>query len=150
MAKSIQDILRKREEEKQKRIQEEEKRLEEAIKRQREEYLRRMQIPLYLINPYNINSLSIPVTTGGRRKTIGTVLSFTGGVLVEIPFGAVNGTNTVFLLSFIPDPGSEHIYLNGLLQAYVINYDMGIQSVTFVNAPQPGDIITVSYRVDEG
>jgi hypothetical protein len=149
MGKSIKDILLKLEEERQRKIREDERALEEAIKRQREEYLRRMEVPLYLINPYNISPLSIPVSTGGRR-TIGRFISFTGGVLKEFPAGPINGTNTVFLLSFTPDPGSEHVYLNGLLQAFVVNYDMGIQSVTFVNPPQPGDIVTISYRVNEG
>ncbi len=149
MGKSIQDILQRMEIEIQRKIQDEQNQLEEARRRQREEYLRRTQVPLYVINPYS-NSLSIPISTGGRRKTIGTIISFVGGLLVEAPFGPINGSNKVFILSFVPDPGSEHIYLNGLLQTYVINYDMGVQSVTFINPPEPGDIITVSYRVDEG
>jgi hypothetical protein len=151
MSKSIQDILLKIEEERQRKILEEENKIKEALERQREEYLRRQQIPIKSIVAQNFSPLSIPITTGGRRGTVGTIISFAGGKLVEIPFGPINGSNRVFIMSFLPDIGSEHIYLNGLLQEFGLteDYTTSGQILTFVEAPQPGDIITVSYQVDE-
>jgi hypothetical protein len=151
MSKSIEDILFKIEEERKRKILEEENKLKEALERQKDEYLRRLQFPIKSIVAQNISPLSIPVTTGGRRKTIGTIISFTGGKLVETPFGPINGSNKVFILSFVPDPGSDHIYLNGLLQEFGLteDYTLSGQILTFVEAPEPGDIITISYQVGE-
>jgi len=64
----------------------------------------------------------------------------------ETPIGSIDGINDTFLLNRNPIPGSEHIYLNGLLQDededYVINYN----TITFIQAPSIGMKIRCSYR----
>tara|TARA_Y100000034_G_scaffold124128_1_gene171874 strand:+ start:409 stop:717 length:309 start_codon:yes stop_codon:yes gene_type:complete len=69
----------------------------------------------------------------------------------EIPTGVKDQVNVEFLLSSTPTPGTEHVYLNGLLQApetdYIIN-GAG-NKLVFVRAPHAGDDLRVSYRVLE-
>jgi hypothetical protein len=59
----------------------------------------------------------------------------------EIPSGSINGINKIFTLQCLPVEGSEHIYLNGLLQESGINGDYTISdsTITFKEAP-PTDI----------
>lgn len=64
----------------------------------------------------------------------------------ETPSGMVDGINNLFVLNYTPIPGSEHIFLNGLLQDededYIINYD----TIIFNEAPLVGMKIRCSYR----
>lgn len=85
-----------------------------------------------------------------------TYAAFTGGGLTtsnwvdrETPSGAVNGSNTSFTLAFTPSPsGSEHVYLNGVLQESGAGNDYTISglTITYLAAPVSGDKIRVSYR----
>jgi len=81
----------------------------------------------------------IPTTAG---------LSNTNFVDKEIPSGSINGSNTTFVLANTPVSGSEHIYLNGLLQELGGGNDYTISggNITFVVAPLTGEKIRVSYR----
>lgn len=65
----------------------------------------------------------------------------------ETPAGAVNGVNTTFTLAFTPEPGTEQVYLNGLLQSPGATEDYTISgaTITFSSAPVAGDKIRVSY-----
>jgi hypothetical protein len=64
----------------------------------------------------------------------------------EIPSGIIDGVNNSFVLNYTPIPGSEHIFLNGLLQDededYIINYD----TIIFNESPLIGMKIRCSYR----
>lgn len=66
----------------------------------------------------------------------------------ETPSGVINGINTVFTLSTMPVAGSEHLYLNGMLQDSGMDYDYTITGTVIVfNIPPPiGSIILCSYR----
>lgn len=66
----------------------------------------------------------------------------------ETPSGSINGINTVFTLSTMPVAGSEHLYLNGMLQDSGMDYDYTITGTVIVfNIPPPtGSIILCSYR----
>lgn len=66
----------------------------------------------------------------------------------ETPMGSVNGINTTFLLSSNPTPGSEHLYLNGLLQDVGNEEDYTINNniITFNQPPLTGMKIRCSYR----
>lgn len=85
-----------------------------------------------------------------------TYAVFTGGGLTtsnwvdkETPSGTINGINTAFTLAFTPSPaGSEHIYLNGILQESGAGNDYTISggTITYLAAPVSGDKIRVSYR----
>lgn len=68
----------------------------------------------------------------------------------ETPAGAVNGTNTVFALSYVPNPASSLLlYRNGLLQKPGTDFTLSSQTVTFVPGatPQTGDILVAVYRM---
>jgi len=59
----------------------------------------------------------------------------------EIPSGSINGINKIFILQYLPVEGSEHVYLNGLLQESGISgdYEISDSTITFKEAP-PTDI----------
>lgn len=66
----------------------------------------------------------------------------------EAPSGSINGSNTAFTLANTPVAGSEHVYLNGQLQASGGSNDYTISgtSITYLTAPETGDVLVVSYR----
>ena len=66
----------------------------------------------------------------------------------EVPTGLINGENNVFTLSYNPIPGSEHLYLNGLLQDSGVDNDYTIvdSTITFYEAPMEGMTLKCSYR----
>jgi hypothetical protein len=65
----------------------------------------------------------------------------------EVPTGSINSSNTVFTLSNTPDSGSEHVYLNGILQEDAGgDYTLSGLTITFVVAPDTGDKLVVTYR----
>ena len=65
----------------------------------------------------------------------------------DIPNGAIDGSNTIFALLFLPMPGTLNIYVNGLYQtpgvSYVFNQDNLI--VTFATAPPLGATLAATY-----
>jgi hypothetical protein len=65
----------------------------------------------------------------------------------ETPTGAVNGTNTSFVLANTPVAGSEQVFLNGILQEPGVGNDYTISgsAITYLSAPVSGDKIRVSY-----
>jgi hypothetical protein len=68
----------------------------------------------------------------------------------ESPVGIVDGANTQFALSAVPDPpASLSAYRNGLLQKAGQDYTLSGQTLTFASAaaPQPGDTLLMFYRV---
>lgn len=81
----------------------------------------------------------IPTTAG---------LSSTNFVDKEVPSGSINGSNTAFTLANTPTAGTEHTYLNGVLQASGGGNDYTISgsSITYLTAPETGDVLVVSYR----
>lgn len=64
----------------------------------------------------------------------------------ETPSGTVNGSNTVFTLANTPTAGSEHIWVDGVLQTYTTDYGLSGTTITFVSAPLTGSVIVSSYR----
>ena len=85
------------------------------------------------------------------------VVTVTGGIVAadivtrEVPTGAIDGANVTYTLAFTPTAGTEHVYLNGILQNIGAGNDYTISgaTITFVIAPKgaPGnpDVILVSY-----
>jgi hypothetical protein len=65
----------------------------------------------------------------------------------ETPTGAVNGTNTSFVLANTPASGSESVFLNGILQEPGAGNDYTISAgtITYLTAPVTGDKVRVSY-----
>jgi hypothetical protein len=66
----------------------------------------------------------------------------------ETPSGAINGSNTTFTLANTPVAGSEHVYLNGILQDVGAGNDYTISgaTITMLTAPATGEKLRVSYR----
>lgn len=66
----------------------------------------------------------------------------------EIPVGSIDGVNTRFELLYSPQNGSDHLYLNGMLQESGEGTDYTVKGniVTFGLAPEHGDRIRCSYR----
>jgi len=65
----------------------------------------------------------------------------------EEPTGDIDGTNADFTLASTPDTGSEHVWLNGQLQQEGTDKDYTIATkvISFVDAPETGARIVVSY-----
>lgn len=64
--------------------------------------------------------------------------------------GIVDGSNTTFGLSAVPDPvTSLSVYRNGMLQKIAQDYTVSGTTITFVTAatPQPADTLLASYRL---
>jgi hypothetical protein len=77
----------------------------------------------------------------------GSAPSFVDG---DSPAGIVDGANTTFSLSSMPEPVSSlAVYRNGLLQKVGLDYNINGRSLVFVAAaaPQPGDTLLASYRL---
>jgi hypothetical protein len=103
-------------------------------------------------------ALTLTTTVTGVLKGNGTAISAaTAGtdfmapssfVDRETPTGAVNGSNTTYTLANTPLSGSEHVYLNGILQEPGAGNDYTISgtTITYLAAPISGDKIRVSYR----
>lgn len=66
----------------------------------------------------------------------------------ETPNGALNGVNTTYTLANTPVSGSEHVYINGVLQDVGSGNDYTISGavITILTAPTASDKIKVSYR----
>jgi len=68
----------------------------------------------------------------------------------DSPTGIVDGSNTNFTLSAVPNPASSlAIYRNGVLLKVAQDYTVNGNAVQFVAAaaPQPGDTLLASYRL---
>lgn len=97
-----------------------------------------------------------PVNDGGTLGTTAitytqdtsTGLTAANFVDKEIPSGSINGSNTAFTLANTPVAGSEHLYLNGVLQESGAGNDYTISgaSVTMLTAPNTGEKLRASYR----
>lgn len=100
--------------------------------------------------PYQLKVSNGTLTNNGD----GTATLATGGVVGggsfadrEIPTGTINGSNVTFTLANSPTVGSEHMYLNGVLQeSGGADYSISSTTITFVIAPETGSVILVSYR----
>ena len=87
---------------------------------------------------------------GSSGSCGGAQPSFVDG---DSPSGIVDGANTTFTLSAVPNPASSlAVFRNGVLQKLVQDYNVTGNSVQFVAAaaPQPGDTLLASYRLTGG
>lgn len=69
-----------------------------------------------------------------------------GNVIEEIPSGLINGTNTDFTLSHTPIDHTLLIFLNGVEQSESVDYTLDGVTITFIEAPQSGDEVSVYYN----
>lgn len=105
----------------------------------------------------NASGVLTPVTLGGDVSAVSNTGAVTLGSTVqrtanfvdrETPSGSVNGSNTAFTLANTPIAGSEHVYLNGILQEPGAGNDYTISgsTITYLSAPLTGDKLRVTYR----
>lgn len=63
----------------------------------------------------------------------------------------IGGGNLVFTLANTPFPGSEHVFWRGTLRkgnpAAGYEYTLSGATITFLVAPETGDDLVVSYRI---
>lgn len=65
----------------------------------------------------------------------------------ETPAGTINNSNTVFTTVNNFVSGTTQLYLNTARQILTYDYtETGVNQITFVSAPQLGDIIIIDYR----
>ena len=107
-----------------------------------------------------LNADTVWLCTSNQGGTLGTTaitwqqiptsagLSNTNFVDKEVPSGSINGSNTAFTLANTPVVGSEHLYLNGVLQESGAGNDYTISgaNITMLTAPLTGEKLRVSYR----
>src|SRR5205807_10371728 len=71
----------------------------------------------------------------------------------ETPAGLVDGANTSFVLSAVPNPATSLVvYRNGVLQKAGLDYSLAGNVLQFVSGatPQPGDTLLTSFRLTGG
>ena len=90
----------------------------------------------------------LPTEKAVRSYVATQIPAATNFVDRETPTGLVNGSNVTYTLAFTPVAGSEHVYLNGILQEPGAGNDYTISgaTITYLTAPVSGDKIRVSYR----
>lgn len=97
----------------------------------------------------NVDGSTLEINSDTLRiKDAGVTYVKTSIVTRETPSGTVNGSNVTFTLAFTPaTAGSEHLYLNGILQnaGGANDYTISGNTITFNSAPQTGDVVLVSY-----
>lgn len=73
----------------------------------------------------------------------------TSYVTRETPSGAIDGVNVTFTLANTPITGSEHVYVNGLLQepGAASDYTISGSVITLTFVPEIGSKIVVTYRI---
>ena len=113
---------------------------------------------LVFVNEGTVNANTRWQCTSDDGGTLGsTAIAYTqdtsGGLSIsnyvpkEAPSGSINGSNTAFTLANTPTTGTEHVFLNGLLQESGSgnDYTISTNTITMLTAPISGDKIVVSY-----
>jgi hypothetical protein len=69
----------------------------------------------------------------------------------EAPSGTINGSNTVFTLSQVPNENeSVDVFVDGLYQTPGTDYTLSSVTITFTTAPAVGQSVRVSYIQNQG
>lgn len=87
-------------------------------------------------------------TSIGNLQSAINGLNATAKITGEVVSGAVNGTNAVFQLKYVPLPTQGVlVYRNGIRQAAGSDYTVSGTAITFVPGaiPQPGDTVLADY-----
>lgn len=93
-------------------------------------------------DPITVNVTALTFTQFSAAGVFGA----SNHVTRETPSGAVNGINVTYTLAYTPTTGTEHVYLNGLLQTDGgADYSISGVTITFTTAPQTNDVLRVSY-----
>jgi len=96
----------------------------------------------YTLDQQNIDIVSLENAITSAVRTSKVFIS------KEIPYGAVDGVNTTFTLEHAPTPGSEHLYLNGLLveEGADTDYFISGSTITFSEPLLAGMQLQCTYH----
>jgi hypothetical protein len=96
----------------------------------------------YTLDQQNIDIASLENAITSAVRTSKVFIS------KEIPYGAVDGVNTTFTLEHAPTPGSEHLYLNGLLveEGADTDYFISGSTITFSEPLLAGMQLQCTYH----
>ena len=103
--------------------------------------------PLGALESASGNATDCVHVDGSSGPCGGSQPSFVDG---DSPAGIVDGSNTSFTLSAVPNPAASlAVYRNGMLQKTGQDYTATGSTIQFVaaGAPQPGDTLLASYRL---
>lgn len=67
-------------------------------------------------------------------------------VIGEVPLGAINGINATFTAFNTFVPSSLAVYLNGLRQRIVDDYQVSGNAITFLVSPLPNEHLSIDYQ----
>jgi hypothetical protein len=83
---------------------------------------------------------------GFNSENVGNIVI--NDVNKEIPIGHINGINNEFILSNTPKPGSEYVFLNGVLQEVGVNgrYILMGNKIIFNTPPESHSGLITSYQ----
>lgn len=89
----------------------------------------------------------LDVTSGDYlRNGLPLLASGNGFIDSEVPAGVIDSVNVMYTVAFMPYVGSQHMWLNGLLQHEGDDYTISGVTITFSSAPTSSSVILVSYR----
>jgi hypothetical protein len=93
------------------------------------------------------NQVIIAVYDGTEFQMLGpTGGSINNPVLNEVPSGSINGSNVTFTIAHTPYGGAISLFQNGSLRNPGGNdYSFSGTTITFITAPQVGDILLSNY-----
>ena len=96
----------------------------------------------YILDQQNIDIASLENAITSAVRTSKVFIS------KEIPYGVADGVNTTFTLEHIPTPGSEHLYLNGLLveEGADTDYFISGSTITFSEPLLAGMQLQCTYH----
>lgn len=64
----------------------------------------------------------------------------------EVPAGDIDGINLIYTLGQTPS-GSVSVYLDGVKQTHTVHFNVSGSAITFVNAPQVGQVVEAVYAI---
>ncbi len=86
--------------------------------------------------------------TAGQTLVVQAITSGTYFHINETPTGTMNGVNTSFTLSAIPNPATSlEVYLNGTKLKLASGYTLVGSALTMINIPIAGDEFLVNFTV---
>lgn len=92
---------------------------------------------------------NLDVTSGDYLRNGQPLLASGNGFIDgEIPAGAIDNVNVVYVVAYPPYMGSIQVFVNGLLQRAGASEDYTISgaTITFNTPLSAGSVIVVSYR----
>jgi hypothetical protein len=95
------------------------------------------------------------VDTKGNQRMLKLTILFMAAVLMaaaaqrvgEVPTGAVDGTNAVFTLGYVPYPDTVRVYRNGIRLSVNTDFLLNGQTLTLLAIPTTGDVLAADYQV---